>query len=154
MPDVPIREVVCHHCSNRTIQRLSELEPVIWLQAVSSDDGIYVNYACPVCNKLTRSRVGSEAKTLLDVNVKKFPDDLDLFIVFLKCSETACESPVILLAPVKNEVREADLLAHIHENWSVHGAACAKGYPPAHPYNVRIWKPVGSTRQSLGLPRI
>lgn len=146
MPDVPMGEVVCHNCSGRTIQRLSALEPVIWLQAVSSEDGIYINYACPVCNKLTRSRVASEANILPDVKVMKFPDHLDLFIVFLKCSKTACESPVILLAPVKNEVRDGDLIAHIHENWSIDGAACAKGYPPAHPYEVRIWKPVESTR--------
>lgn len=146
MPDVPMGEVVCHNCSGRTIQRLSALEPVIWLQAVSSEDGIYINYACPVCNKLTRSRVASDANILPDVKVMKFSDHLDLFIVFLKCSKTACESPVILLAPVKNEVRDGDLIAHIHENWSIHGAACAKGYPPTHPYEVRIWKPVESTR--------
>ena len=146
MPDVPMGEVVCHNCSGRTIQRLSALEPVIWLQAVSSEDGIYINYACPVCNKLTRSRVASDVNILPGVKVMKFPDHLDLFIVFLKCSKTACESPVILLAPVKNEVRDGDLIAHIHENWSIHGAACAKGYPPAHPYEVRIWKPVESTR--------
>ena len=133
MPDVPMGEVVCHNCSGRTIQRLSSLEPVIWLQAVSSEDGIYINYACPVCNKLTRSRVGSEAKILPDVNV-------------MKCSKTGCESPVILLAPIKNEARDVDLIAHIHEHWSIHGAACAKGYPPAHPYDVRIWKPVESER--------
>jgi hypothetical protein len=144
MPDVPIREVVCHNCSDRTFQRPSALEPVIWLQAVSSDDGIYINYACPVCNKLTRSRVGSEAKILPEVNLEKSRDDRDLFIVFLKCSKAGCESPVILLAPVKTEVRDGDLIAHIHENWSIHGAACAKGYPPAHPYEVRIWKPLES----------
>jgi hypothetical protein len=111
MPDVPLGEVVCHNCSGRTIQRLSSLEPVIWLQAVSSEDGIYINYACPVCNKLTRSRVGSEAKIWPDVNVMKFPDHLDLFMVFLKCSKTGCESPVILLAPMKNGVRDVDLIA-------------------------------------------
>jgi hypothetical protein len=143
MADVPIHEVVCQNCSGRTIQRLSSLEPVIWLQAISSEDGIYINYACPVCNKLTRSRVESEAKILSDVDSTKFPD---LFIVFLKCSKTGCESPVILLAPVKSEVRDVNLMGHIREHWSIDGARCAEGYPPAYPYEVRIWKPVDSER--------
>ena len=146
MADVPIRQVVCHNCSRRTIQRLSSLEPIIWLQGVSSEDGIYINYACPVCNKLTRSRVEPEARILPDVHLSKSLYDLALYIVFLKCAKTGCESPVILLAPVKNEVRDVDLMAHIHENWSIHGAECAKGYPPTYPYEVRIWKQLESER--------
>jgi hypothetical protein len=140
MPDVPMREVVCHHCSRQTSQPFSTLEPVLWLQAVSSEDGIYINYACPMCGRLTRSRVESGAKTVQNVESAKSPDDLAAYIVFLKCTKAGCESPVILLAPMKNEVREADLIAHIHQHWSAHGAACAKGHPPAHPYEVRIWK--------------
>jgi len=37
-------------------------------------------------------------------------------------------------------------LAHIHENWSIHGAVCAKGYQPAYPYELRVWKQLGSER--------
>lgn len=139
MPDVPIREILCANCSSRTIQPLSSLEPIIWLQATSSEDGIYINYACPVCHKLTRSRVESETRDLPDVNATKFAD---IFIAFLKCGKKACDSPVILLAPVKHGVRDADFMTHIRQNWSIDGAECAKGHAPALPYEVRIWKQV------------
>jgi hypothetical protein len=144
MPDALLRDVVCSYCSRRTTQRLSTLEPVLWLQATSSEDGIYINYACPLCNKLTRSRVELGAKTPQDTYSVKSPDDLAVYIVFLKCAKAGCESPIILLAPAKNAVRDADLTAHIHVNWSAHGAVCAKGHAPAQPFEVRIWKQLAS----------
>lgn len=144
MSDALIRDVVCDHCSRRTPQRLSTLEPILWLQATSSENGIYINYACPLCNKLTRSRLGSGARSPQGADPATSPDDLAVYIVFLKCTKAECESPVILLAPVKNEVRDWDLMAHLRKNWSNHGAACAKGHPPAHPYEARIWKPLES----------
>lgn len=140
MPDVRIREVICPHCSCRTSQRLSTLEPILWLQAISSEDGIYINYACPACSKLTRSLVASPVKTLQEADSANCPGDLTAYIVFLKCAKTACESPIIVLAPVKNKSREADLMAHIRENWATQGAACANAHPPAHPYEFHIWK--------------
>jgi len=142
MPDALLRDVVCGNCSRRTPQRLSTLEPILWLQATSSENGIYINYACPLCNTLTRSRLGSGAKSPQDADPAKSLDDLAVYIVFLKCANADCESPVILLAPVKNGVRDGDLMAHIRENWSNHGAACAKGHRPSHPYEVRVWKPL------------
>jgi hypothetical protein len=113
---------------------------------MSSDDGIYINYACPVCNKLTSSCVQSEAKISQDIDLTKFPDDLTVYIVFLKCTGVDCESPVILLAPVKKEVHDAELMTYIRENWTTHGAACSKGYLPTHPYEVRVWKQLESER--------
>lgn len=139
MPDVPIREVICENCSCRTSQPFATLEPLLWLQATSSEDGIYINYACPGCGKLTRSLVES-LKTLPEADFAKCPGDLTAYIVFLKCTKKSCDSPAIVLAPVKNTFGEADLMAHIRKNWTNHGAACAKGHPPAHPYDVRIWK--------------
>ena len=140
MPDVRIREVICPHCSCRTSQRLSTLEPILWLQAISSEDGIYINYACPACSKLTRSLVLSPVKTLQEAHSAKCPGDLTACIVFLKCEKTGCESPIIVLAPVKDKFGEADLMAHIRENWTTQGSACANGHPPAHPYEFHIWK--------------
>ena len=99
-----------------------------------------------MCNELTRSRVESKAEILPDVDLAKSPDDLAVYIVFLKCAKLDCESPVVLFAPVKNDVRDADLTAHIHENWSIHGAVCAKGYPPAYPYELRVWKQLEAER--------
>ena len=146
MADVSMREVVCHNCSRRTNQPLSVLEPILWLQAVSSEDGIFINYACPLCGKLTRSRVESRAEVPQDVSATS-SDDLTVYIVFLKCGKTGCESPVILLAPVKNAVRDAHLITHIREHWIAHGAVCAKGHPPVHPYEARIWKQLDPGQQ-------
>ena len=118
----------------------------MWLQALMSENNSYINYACPACSVLTRSRVESEAKIFQDVDLAKFPDDLSVYIMFLECAKPDCESPVILLAPVKSEVRDVDLMPHIREHWSTHGAVCAKGYPPTYPYEVRIWKQLESER--------
>jgi len=139
MPDVLIRDVICLHCSCRTSQPLSALEPILWLQATSSEHGIYINYACPACGKLARSLV-EPVKTVPEADSAKCPGDLTAHIVFIKCANTGCASPVIVLAPVKNTFREADLTAHILQHWTTHGAACAKGHPPAHPYEFHIWR--------------
>jgi DNA-directed RNA polymerase subunit RPC12/RpoP len=140
MADVLMREVVCRNCSHRTRLPVPTLEPVLWLQATFSQDGTYINYACPACGKLTSSSMESAAKISRDVDLKKFPDDLTVYIVFLKCAGTSCESPVIVLAPVKKEVRDVELMAHIHATWNTDNAICAKGYPPMYPYEGRIWK--------------
>ena len=139
MPDVFIRDVICTNCSCGTSQPLSTLEPILWLQALSSEDGIYINYACPTCGKLTRSIV-EPVKSLPDVDSAKCHHDLTACILFFKCTQKDCESPVIVLAPVKNTFHEADLTAHVRKNWTTDGAACAKGHPPAHPYEFHIWK--------------
>lgn len=140
MPDVLIRDVICPNCSCRTSQRLSTLDPILWLQALSSENAIYINYACPACNKLARSLVEPPVKTLQDADSAKCPGDLTAYIVFLKCAKAGCESPVIVLAPVKSTFQEADLRAHIREKWNSLGAACASGHPPIHPYEFHIWK--------------
>ena len=140
MADSLMREIVCHNCSRRTRQQLSTIEPLMWLQALMSENNIYINYACPVCGELTRSRVEPGDKTSQDANSAKFPGGLSLYIMFLECSKADCESPVILLAPVKSEVPDVDLMSHIRNHWVTHGAVCAKGYPPTFPYKVRIWK--------------
>jgi hypothetical protein len=143
MTDVLMREIVCRDCLCRTRQPYLTLEPVIWLQAMSSEDGTYINYACPLCNKLTRSRIQSEAK-IQDIDLTKFPDDLTVYIVFLRCAGIDCESPVILLAPVKKEVTDAELMTHIRENWTNRGAACSKGHVPSYPFEGRVWKQLES----------
>jgi hypothetical protein len=106
---------------------------------MSSEDGTYINYACPVCSKLSQSRIESEAKILQEGDVTKFPDGLTVYIVFLKCAKPDCGSPVILLAPTK-------FMTHIRENWSTDSAVCAQGYPPTYPYDGRIWKQLESER--------
>lgn len=146
MADVLVREIICSNCLSRTRQPLPTLEPIIWLQAMSSEDGTYINYACPVCSKLSQSRIESEARILQDGDLTKFPDGLTVYIVFLKCARSDCQSPVILLAPAKKEVSDGEFMTHIRENWSTNGAVCGKGYPPTYPYEVRIWKQLESER--------
>ena len=136
---VPMHEVQCHSCELRTRHPHSTLRRIIQLQSVLSEDERRINYACPRCNKLTLSRV--LPATLFDeVVLGEFPVDLNVYAVTLACVKTGCESPVILLAPVKGEIREEDLLTHIRTNWSTHGALCAANFPPLHPYEVRIWE--------------
>jgi len=106
----------------------------------SEDGGTYINYACPVCSKLSQSRVEPEAKASRDV------DDLTVYIMFLRCANSNCQSPVILLAPMKKDVGEGELRTQIREAWNTHSAVCANGHPPTHPYEVRIWKLVESER--------
>jgi hypothetical protein len=89
---------------------------------------------------LTRSRVEPEVKIFQDRDLTKSPDKLTVYIVFLKCGASDCESPVMLWAPVRKEVNEMELMGHIRKNWTARGAACAKGYPPIYPYEGRIWK--------------
>jgi hypothetical protein len=107
---------------------------------MASEDGTYINYACPVCSKLSRSRIESEAKIFQDADSTKFPGGLTVYIVLLKCAKPDCDSPVILLAPTKGEVSDGEFISHIRENWGTESAVCAKGYPPTYPYEVRIWK--------------
>ena len=113
---------------------------------MSSEDGTYINYACPVCSKLSQSRIESEAKILQEGDLTKFPDGLTVYIVFLKCAKPDCESPVILLAPTKKKVSDGEFMTHIRENWSTDSAVCAQGYPPTYPYEGRIWKQLDSER--------
>jgi hypothetical protein len=105
-----------------------------------------INYACPVCSKLSQSRIESEAKTLQDGDFTKFPDGLTVYIVFLKCAKPDCGSPVILLAPTKKKVSDGEFMTLIRENWSTGSAVCAQGYPPTYPYEGRIWKQLESER--------
>jgi hypothetical protein len=99
-----------------------------------------------VCSKLAQSRVESDPEIFQEADLTNFPDDLAVFIVFLKCAKPDCEAPVILLAPVKKEVSDGELVRHIRENWSTNGAVCAGGYPPTYSYEVRIWKQLESER--------
>ena len=146
MADVRTREITCSNCLGRTRQLLPTLEPIIWLQAMSSEDGTYINYACPVCSKLSQARIESETKIFQHGDLTKFPDRLTVYIVFLKCSKPDCESPVILLAPTKKQVSDGEFMTHIRENWGTDSAVCAKGYPPTYPYEGRIWKQLESER--------
>ena len=146
MADVLMREITCSNCLGRTRQLLPTLEPLIWLQAMSSEDGTYINYACPGCSKLSQARIESETKIFQHGDLTKFPDRLTVYIVFLKCAKPDCESPVILLAPTKKKVSDGEFMTHIRESWSTDSAVCAQGYPPTYPYEGRIWKQLDSER--------
>ena len=132
-----MRQVRCHNCGLTTRHQIPILEQIVLLQSVSSEAGLYINYACPGCSTLTRSHVEPEAEIFEGVDLEKFPDDLTLYVVFLECAKTGCESPVILLAPVPSG---PSLLTEIQTSWTNRGALCAKHFAPLHPYLVRYWK--------------
>ena len=68
------------------------------------------------------------------VDSPKFPEHLVVYTLSLKCAKKGCGFPVVLVAPVKKEVRESDLLARILRDLNLQGAVCAQGFPPASPY--------------------
>jgi hypothetical protein len=134
-----LREVQCHNCRRRTRHLNSIIQRIILLQlqSASFEGDAYINYACPSCNHLTRSRVEPGCKVFEGVDLSRLPV---AYAVYLECEKTRCDSRVILLAPVKIEMCEADLLAHIETNWKTHGALCADNFAPIRPYEIRIWK--------------
>ena len=131
MATVFMREVQCACCGDTTRHRLPILEQIIHLQSMSYRDETYVNYACPQCNRLTRSRVVPGAKEFHEVDLSKFPDDLTPYVVYLRCAETGCESRIVLLAPVKREIPDKDVPKHGMMNWHNQSAYCANGHQPA-----------------------
>jgi hypothetical protein len=135
-----LREVQCHNCGWRTRHLNSTIQRIIQLQSASFEGDAYINYACPSCNNLTRSRVEPGGKIYEGVDLSRFSDGLTVYAVYLECVKTGCKFPVILLAPVKSGILAADLLTHIQTNWNTHGALCAENFPSIHPYDFRIWK--------------
>jgi hypothetical protein len=132
-----MREVKCHNCGLTSRHLLPILEQIVQLQSVSSEDELYINYACPFCNKLTRSLVQHEKMfDFAEAELLRFPDDMTEYAVSLGCAKVGCESPVILLAPVKLDITH--LAQHIGNCWEPHGAACAKGHSPAQPFEVLV----------------
>ena len=140
MTDVFMREVQCVNCGKTTRHLLPILERIIQLQSGLSYGETYINYACPECNLLTRSLVVRGAKIFRDMDLSKFPVDLTLYAVSLKCAKTGCESRVILLAPVKREVSEEEWLRHAQTKWRNHSALCANKHQPIYPLEVHNWE--------------
>jgi hypothetical protein len=139
MADVFMREVQCESCGSTTRHRTAILERIIQLQSVLLYGETYINFACPECNALTRSLVVPGAKVFREVDLSKFPDDLELYVVSLLCAIDSCESRIQLLAPVKRAVREEELPMHAQTNWRNHNAACLNNHPPSYPFRVGGW---------------
>jgi hypothetical protein len=139
MTDVFMKEVQCVNCERNTRHLLPILERIIQLQSALSEGDTYINYACPQCNTLMRSLVVRGAKVFREVDLSKFPDDLTLYGVSLQCAKTGCESRVILLAPVKREISEEDLLTHMQTNWRNLSALCANNHRPIYPLEIHEW---------------
>lgn len=74
--------------------------------------------------------------------LSKFPADITEYAVSLQCANAECEFPVILLAPVPRYVAADDLANHIAKNWTTSEAACAKKFPPGHPFQLRDMLPL------------
>ena len=137
--DTFMREVHCGSCGSTTRHQLSILEKIIQLQAASVQGETYINYACPQCNMLTRSRVVRRAKAFREIDPTKFPDNLRIYAVSLQCAKKGCKSRVELLAPVMREITEGELLLHVQMNWCNRSALCAENHPPSYPLQIRDW---------------
>ena len=126
--------MVCQNCSRRANRRISKARTNP-LAASHLAGGIYIHYAYPACSKLTRSRWESGAKTLQHAGAAKSPDDLTVYVVFLKCAKQGCASPVVLLAPLKNNLRDPDSMVQNPSELECTWGLCCE---------IRIWKQLDS----------
>ena len=130
-----MRDVHCRNCGRPTRHPVAILKRIIELQSVSNGDGIWINYACPECNRLTRSLVALEIKAFEGL-LSKFLDDVAECGVSLECAKSGCKSPVILLAPMRRDIDNRH--RYVQENWEQLSAACLQDFPPISPLEVRV----------------
>ena len=131
--DVVIREVQCANCGRSTWHPASTLEQIVQLQSVLLQDVRYINYACPECNKLTRSPL-RPARFVPEAAVLQILRGLASYVVSLECARQGCESPVMLLASAKDE---ASLQAARENDWYTLSAVCLNNAAPIYPYEFR-----------------
>lgn len=144
-----MEEVHCSTCGRPTRHLDSTLGRIVQLQSVSNEAGKWINYACPLCNSVTRSLVAPVVKIFDRVDLSKFPDDVIEFGVSLECAKSGCESPVILLAPMRRDIGEDRYLEYMQKNWTTQGAACLKGSVPLYPFEVRVMTDLLKNREPL-----
>ena len=137
-----MREVFCDVCLKVARHSIPALQRIARLQSASYEDGVYINYLCPLCSCLSRSAVPLDVKTFDVRNLSKHPDDLSDYLVYLECERKHCKSPVVLFAPVKVGTKPDDLVQLSHTAWKRMGTgvACDCGHPPRHPFKIREWE--------------
>ena len=112
------------------LQRMTQNPPATY------EGGVYINYACPGCNNLSRADV---PKALLELDAKgrsTHPDDLIAFVVTLECETTGCQTPLAVFAPVKRDSIPDGFATHVAAQWKQHSAACPSGHPPRQPLKM------------------
>lgn len=130
--------VRCSTCRRPTPHLAPTLGQIVELQSVLSEDGRYINYACPLCNSVTRSPVVWGANVFEGADLSKFPGGLIEFAVILECAKSGCKSPVVLLAPMRSDIPEDKRQEYMQQNWMLQGAACLENFPPLVPFDVRL----------------
>lgn len=132
--DVPVRDVVCERCGAQVRHPLFVLEQFPQYQGASRD-GTRLNYACPECKTLTSSPLG-EVKILSDIDFSRLTAGATIYFVSLRCAKANCDSRVVLLAPVKSEVRGQVAPPPSCGRWRNQSAVCGNNHPPAQPLEV------------------
>jgi hypothetical protein len=132
-----MRQVLCAKCICSTRHPWPMLRQIVEIQSESYVDGVRINYACPVCNHLSRSDVPRRMHAFPLEDGSRHPDDVIDLAVILECEKEGCESPVLLLAPMRSGITPGKVQQHIEEVWGIYGARCAKGFTPKIPFGIR-----------------
>lgn len=131
-----MQQVHCPKCGQPSRHPKPMLQRMTLNPPAKYADGVYINYACPGCNHLSR---GDVPKALLELETKvrsKHPDDLSAFVVTLECEKTGCKTPLEVFAPMKLGTSADALATHIAAQWKQHSAACPNGHPPRQPWKM------------------
>jgi len=131
-----MQQVHCPNCSQSSRHPKAMLQRVTQNPPASHENGVYINYACPACNTLSRADV---PKAVLELDTKdrsRHPDDLRAFVVTLECEKTGCDTPLEVFAPVKSASTLDGYAAHVAAQWKQHSAACPGGHPPRQPLTI------------------
>jgi len=124
------REIECSNCGLRTRHLDSNLLEIEERQSAWRVDAREINYACPECSTLTRSRLVLGSTLILALDGAKRLCHPRPWLVCLECAGKGCESPVILLAPTKGETPDDDMT-----EWKNVSALCTKGHSPREPFD-------------------
>jgi len=131
-----MQQVHCPSCGKSGSHPKPMLQRITQNPPASYEDGVYINYACPGCNNLSRADV---PKALLPLDTKdrsRHPDDLIAFVVTLECEKSGCETPLVVFAPVKRGTIPDGFTTYVAAQWRQHSAACPNGHPPRQPLKV------------------
>jgi hypothetical protein len=131
-----MQQVHCPNCRQSSRQSKAVLQRITQNPPASYEGGVYINYACPSCNHLSRADV---PKDLLELDIKdrsRHPDDLVAFVVTLQCEKADCKTPLEVFAPVKHGSTPDGFAAHVAAQWKQHSAACPNGHPPRQPLKI------------------
>lgn len=132
-----MQQVCCPNCGQTSRHPKPMLQRMTQNPPGSYEGGVYINYACPVCNRLSRADVPHDLRPLDPKDRSRHPDDLMALVVTLECEKTGCETPLEVFAPVKRDTTPDGYATHVAAQWKQHSAACHNSHPPRQPLKIR-----------------